>query len=116
MDDILRALADAGVSAATLVFGAVGAALGIAYTPAMTRREMLAALLAGLACSAILPQLIAQWIHLNPVANNALSFLFGIGGMFIVPGLLAAWAGFRTDPWAFIDRLRGIKKDSEAKP
>ena len=99
-----------GVKVSALIFGAIGAALGIAYTPQMTRREMFAALLAGLVCAAILPELVQQYVTLAPVIANGVAFIFGIGGMFLVPGILAMWRGFRDDPWSFIDRLRGMKK------
>jgi hypothetical protein len=91
------------------VLGFIGAALGISYSPPMTKREMFAALLAGLVCGVLGPQLIAHVYAMPPIVNNALAFIFGLGGMFIVPGLLAMWRGFAVDPWSFIDRIRGKK-------
>lgn len=89
------------------VLGFIGAALGISYSPPMTKKEMFAALLAGVSCAVLGPALASQVYALPPIVNNALAFIFGIGGMFIVPGLLGLWRGFSVDPWAFIDRLRG---------
>lgn len=100
----------AGFDLLTIVFGGIGALLGITYSPPMTKKEMVAALIAGFACAALGPELVAQFITLPAKVNNALGFLFGLGGMFIVPGLLALWRGFAVDPWGFIDRIRGIKK------
>lgn len=91
------------------VLGFIGAALGISYSPPMTKKEMFAALLAGLVCGVLGPQLVSQLYQVPPIVNNALAFIFGLGGMFIIPGLLAMWRGFAVDPWSFIDRIRGKK-------
>lgn len=104
-----------GIQLVSLVLGAAGAVLGISYTPKMTKREMFAAMIAGLACAALFPQLAAHYFALPAVLNNVLAFIFGIGGMFIVPGVLALWRGFANDPWAFIDRLRSGKKTGDDK-
>jgi hypothetical protein len=92
------------------VLGFIGALLGVSYSPPMSKKEMFAALGAGLVCGALCPLLIVQlYPALPPVASHALAFVFGVGGMFIVPGLLALWRGFAVDPWGFIDRIRGKK-------
>lgn len=96
-----------GFELITAVLGFIGAALGISYSPPMTKKEMFAALLAGVVCAVLGPSLLMQLYTLPPIVNNALAFIFGIGGMFIVPGLLALWRSFATDPWKFIDRFRG---------
>lgn len=105
-----------GIKIASLVFGLVGAALGISYTPEMTKRQMAAAVLAGITCAGLCPQIVEQWYHLSPIANNLLAFVFGIGGMFIIPGLLTLWRGFSQDPWAWLDRLRGNSPPPGDKP
>jgi len=97
----------AGIELAAIVFALVGAALGVSYSPEMTKRQMSAAVLAGLACGALLPELVASVYNMPAIAKNGLAFVFGIGGMFIVPGVIALWRGFANDPWAFFDRLRG---------
>lgn len=99
----------AGFELIASVLGFIGAALGISYSPPMTKKEMFAALLAGLVCGVLGPQLVSQLYQVPPIVNNALAFIFGLGGMFIIPGLLAMWRGFAVDPWSFIDRIRGKK-------
>ena len=98
----------------TAVLGFIGAALGISYSPPMSKKEMFAALLGGVVCAVLGPQLVMQIYTLPPIVNNALAFIFGIGGMFIVPGLLSFWRGFAVDPWGWLDKLRG-QKDRGAK-
>lgn len=101
-----------GVKVVALVFGFIGAALGISYTPQITKKAAVAALASGIVCGGLGPSLLAwafNW-HLPATADNALAFVCGVGGMFIIPGLIAAWQGFAHDPWGFIDRLRGIAK------
>ena len=100
-----------GVKVVALVFGFIGAALGISYTPEITKRTAFAALIAGVVCGALGPEGV-QALFANPlpmVIKNVVALICGLGGMFIVPGLLIAWKGFATDPWAFIDRLRGLR-------
>ena len=36
---------------------------------------------------------------------HALAFVFGIGGIFIVPGIIVLWRGFATDPLAWWDNI-----------
>lgn len=113
MNDGFEAMS--GIKIVSLVFAFIGAALGISYTPEMTKRTAFAALLSGVVCGALGPELIAWgfgW-KVPLLINNIFSFICGIGGMFIVPGILMAWRGFATDPWAFIDRLRGAGKGSD---
>ena len=99
-----------GFELITAVLGFVGAALGISYSPPMTKKEMFAALLAGVVCAVLGPSLVMQVYAVPSIVNNALAFVFGIGGMFIVPGLLSLWRGFANDPWAWLDKLRGTTK------
>ena len=104
-----------GVKVVSLVFAFIGAALGISYTPDMTKRTAFAALIAGIVCGALGPELIAwafNW-KLPVLINNIFALLCGVGGMFIIPGVIVAWRGFATDPWAFVDRLRGSAKGGD---
>lgn len=101
-----------GVKVVSLVFAFVGAALGIGYTPEITKRAAFAALVAGVTCGALGPEAVA-WALGKPlplIANNALAVVFGIGGMFIVPGVIRVWAQFRDDPFGWLDRFRGGPK------
>lgn len=102
-----------GVKLVSLVFAFLGAALGITYTPEMTKRLAFAALLSGMLCGSFGPEVVNYFLAtpLRPVLNNAIAVIFGIGGMFIIPGLMTFWRGFGTDPWGWLDKLRGIKKD-----
>lgn len=98
----------AGVKIVSLVFACIGAALGITYTKEMTKRTALAAMLAGICSGGLGPEFIS-WslaIPLPAVVNNVLALVCGIGGMFIVPGILKIWQGFSDDPWQFFDRFR----------
>lgn len=100
-----------GVKLVLLVFSIIGAALGIGYSPRMTPLQALTALLAGAACGVLAPDLIASisGTELSPAIEKLLAFVFGIGGMFIIPGIIAIWTGFKNDPWAWLDKLRGLR-------
>ena len=100
-----------GFSVVSMVLGLIGAALGVSYSPPLTRREVFAALLAGVACAALVPQALQAMWQLPPVVNNVAAFFVGIGGMFIVPGIIAIWRSFAADPWSVIDRVRGRRDD-----
>jgi len=114
LDQLLTTFKEGGITLFMLVFGVLGAMLGVAYSPQLSGRQMVAALLAGLACAMIFPQLLGAvgeefgWklLTLAPV-KNGMAFLFGIGGMVIVPGLIAAWHDFWRDPGGTIQRIRG---------
>lgn len=98
-----------GVKVVSLVFAFIGAALGISYTPEITKRLAVAALIAGVTCGALGPEAVSYfWGKPLPlVVNNALAVVFGVGGMFIVPGIIRVWQAFRDDPFGWFDRFRG---------
>lgn len=110
LDDIGRALDLIGLSISVLFFAILGGALGIAYSPPMTRGQVLAALGSAILFGGLGPEVVGSFWTLPPVLENACAALFGIGGMFIVPGLIVAWREFSSNPWGFIDRLRGVAK------
>lgn len=104
-----------GVKIVSLVFAFIGAALGITYTPELTKRMALAAMIAGVVTGGLGPEVIAWAFNLQMprFMNNIAALICGVGGMFIFPGLLTVWKGFASDPWGFVDRLRGIKKPDD---
>lgn len=109
MNDAFEAIS--GVKVVALVFGFIGAALGISYTPEMTKRTAFAAMIAGIVCGGLGPEVAsAMWGTMPAVMKNVIALVCGIGGMFIVPGFIAIWKGFAADPWGFIDRIRGQRK------
>ena len=74
------------------------------------------AIIAGIVCGGLGPQLLSWafgW-HLPVVADNAIAFISGVMGMFIVPGILVVGRNIAADPWSVIDRLRGIAKRDDA--
>jgi hypothetical protein len=102
-----------GINLLWLIFGLIGAALGISYMPPMTKGRMAAAIFAGLACAALFPQLAAHYYQtwfttpIPPAINNTFAFVFGVLGMFIVPGIIVIGEKFQANPWWVIDFLRG---------
>lgn len=104
-----------GIELIWVVMGFIGAALGIGSMPPMSRRQMWVAFLSGLFFAAMAPQWadwgFQQWAWANPMhepmprfMGNTLAFFFGVGGMFLVPGMIAFW----RDPWGVIDKLLTI--------
>ncbi len=104
------AIAAAGIKVVWLVFGFIGAALGVRYSPTMTKADALTALLAGVVCSGFGPPLLTTWFgwHMPPVVDNAIAFVCGIFGMFVVPGILNMGRAFVADPIAFIAKARAM--------
>lgn len=110
-----------GISLVSVVLGFVGAALGVSYMPPMNKKQLLAALVAGVTCAALAPgatsEAIAWWrstpaapvlaVPLPAALNNVLAFVSGIGGMFLVPGLIVAFQSFKKNPFAVVDWARG---------
>lgn len=103
----------AGVQVFWIVLGFLGAALGVSSMPTMSKKQMFTAVVSGLVCSALAPQWAAHYyarIFSEPIPafmNNTVAFVFGVGGMFIVPGLIVGWQRFKENPFVFIDYLRG---------
>lgn len=107
-DWVGAAIAGAGIKVVSLVFGFIGAALGVRYSPTMSKADALTALVAGVVCSGFGPPLLSAWFgwHMPPVVDNAIAFVSGIFGMFVVPGILNVGRSFVADPIAFITKAR----------
>lgn len=99
-----------GVKVVTLVCALIGGALGISYTPNITPRIAISALFAAIVCGGFGPGLLEwgfNW-RLPSVVSNMIAVIFGIGGIFIVPGIIAAWQDLIRDPVAFVGKLRSV--------
>lgn len=109
-EGIIAAIAAAGIKVVWLVFGFIGAALGVRYSPPMSKGDALTALLAGVVCAGFGPPLLTTWFswHMPPIVDNAIAFVCGICGMFVVPGILNLGRAFAADPAAFITKARAM--------
>ncbi len=114
-----------GIQLIWVILGFIGAALGISSMPPMSKRQLVAALAAGVVCAALIPQVSAEllaWLRSTPTVplpsgvNNVLAFFFGIGGMFIIPGAIVFWRSFQTNPFFIIDWVRGKGPPPPAPP
>ncbi len=107
---VVDAIAAAGIKVVWLVFGFFGAALGVRYSPPMTKADALTALVAGVVCAGFGPPLLTTWFswHMPPIVDNAIAFVCGICGMFVVPGILNVGRAFVADPVGMIAKARSI--------
>lgn len=99
-----------GVKLVALVCGFVGGALGVIYTPQITPRMAVGACIAAVVCGGFAPAAL-EWgfnTRFPTVVTGIIGVVFGVGGMFIVPGLITAWKEFSADPAAFIKKWREI--------
>lgn len=105
-----------------MVLGFVGAALGISYMPPMRKRDVFAALFSGLIMAGLAPQWAGHYYEkffTEPIPafmNNTIAFFFGIGGMFIVPGAIAAWTAIRANPFVIVDWIGRLKARAPTAP
>ena len=99
-----------GVKPVALVFGFIGAALGVRYSPPMTKGDAITALVAGVVCAGFGPPLLTAWFtwHMPLIVDNAIAFVCGICGMFVVPGILNVGRAFVADPVGMIAKARQI--------
>lgn len=99
-------LAWEGVDLIWVIFGLLGSALGISRMPPMNRWQLAMSLVSGVVIAALAPQImVLVWPSAPDVIKSVTAFIFGIGGMFIVPGIVVFWQGFATDPWAWATRI-----------
>lgn len=107
-----------GIELVSLVLGFIGSALGIAYMPKMDKAQLFAALLSGVVCAALgTPGFEFAYMNWSPawinpghepmpeVLSHIVAFFLGVGGMFIIPGMILFW----RNPVAFIQWLKGAK-------
>lgn len=102
----------AGVKVVTMVFAIIGGLLGISYSPQITARAAFAACLSALVCGSLLPSAVGKYFgwEMSQLTSNGFAVIFGIGGMFIVPGILALWKAFAADPVGFLKKFVGATK------
>lgn len=100
-----------GIELIWVVLGIFGAAIGLGSMPKMNRPQLWTAVASGIVCSAMAPQwanyLASKWLAMTLPSFMAgtIAFVFGIGGMFIVPGIIVFWQGFQNDPWGWFHKL-----------
>ncbi len=124
-----------GIQLIWVVLGIFGAAIGLGSLPQMNRPQLWTAVSSGIVCSAMAPQWanhayvywLPTWINssgdtLPSFMSGTIAFVFGIGGMFIVPGIIVFWQGFQDNPWGWfskimdaINRMRGVPPDRDHK-
>jgi hypothetical protein len=111
-----------GIQLMWVVLGFIGAALGISRMPPMTKRDLFFSLFSGVVCAAFAPQWTAHFYRQSfgadiPVfMNNTVAFVLGIGGMFIVPGLIVFWQGFSKDPWGAVMKIVDVVRGRRPSP
>jgi len=128
-------LAWEGIELVWVVLGFFGAAIGLGSIPQMSRPQLWTALMSGVVLSAMAPQwanfiarhMMPSWVDpitllLPSFMTGSIAFVFGIGGMFIVPGIIVFWREFGINPWGWftkildlINRARGITPPPEDK-
>lgn len=111
-----------GIELMWVVLGLIGASLGISRMPTMTKRDLSFSLLSGVVCAAFAPQWAAHFYHVYMGAeipvfmNNTVAFIFGIGGMFLVPGVIVFWQAFSKDPWGAVMKLVNALRGKSSAP
>lgn len=103
MKYILGLLAEQGITLAALLFGCLGAALGVGFTESLTRRQSALAFIAGCVCAAVIPQAAGAYYDMHPYLKNALAFVNGILGMWIVMLVIKAGQTAASNPMVFFD-------------
>jgi hypothetical protein len=105
-----------GIQLLWIILGLLGAALGIGAMPQMTRKQLWTALGAGAVCAMLapgaIPELLGWWRNTPAVAlpgavGNLVAFVFGIGGIYFVAGIVAVFKKFQVNPLWVIDFARG---------
>lgn len=97
-----------GIDLIWVILGFLGAALGLSRMPPMNKWQLFTALISGVVFAAFAPQILLLIWAAPPVIRNITAFVFGIGGMFIVPGIIVFWQAFATDPWGWFTRILDI--------
>lgn len=111
-----------GIKLIWVVMGFIGAALGVSTLPPMGPKQLFFAATSGIVCAAFAPQwagfMYLRWMG-DPIPafmNNTIAFIFGIGGMFIVPGLITLWRGFKDNPWGWVQKIAELFGYSKKGP
>jgi hypothetical protein len=113
-----------GIQLVWVIMGVIGAALGIGAMPKMSNRECWVALGSGLVFSGYGPQWAnhayvhwAGWVNPahDPMPNfmlGSVAFVCGVGGLFLIPAILA----FYRDPRGFISKVLQLIKGVKVPP
>jgi hypothetical protein len=74
-----------GVKLATAVFGFAGGVVSLAFIQNLSRKLAIVSVGVGLICAIALTSFVSVLIHLDPRAENGLSFLIGLTAMSSIP-------------------------------
>lgn len=84
---------------------ALGAAVGVAAVPEMTRAQQIVTYCCGLACGGVLAPITCWQLGVPDEYLGAIGFIMGVPGMRIVRFIIIV----SSDPWAAWERFKGRK-------
>lgn len=113
---------------ANLIFGGFsGAVVSLVANKRLTFMQSVITIICGVLSSGYITPGISEYFHLSRSGENMLAFFIGIGGMYVIIGIIRFWEGFSKNPVAAIKSLFTLrlqyfqpetkeKNDSSNKP
>ncbi len=106
-----------GMKLTHLIIGTAAAGVSLWFLPKFETKALGATVSCGMVCALLLTPF-SMWAYITyfstethkatvPIAvENVLAAGFGIGGVYIVPGVAWAWRSVRDNPWGFFAWIR----------
>lgn len=107
-----------GMKLMHLIVGTAAAGVSLWFLPKFETKSLGATITSGMFCSLVFTPLSvwaysayfgteARAVAVPGPVENVLAAAFGIGGVYIVPGIAWAWRSVRDNPWGFFAWVRG---------
>lgn len=106
-----------GMKLMHLIVGTAAAVVSLWFLPRFETKSLGATITCGMFCALLFTPL-AMWgyavyfstevkaVKVPVVVENVLAATFGIGGVYIIPGITWAWKSVRDNPWGFFAWIR----------
>jgi hypothetical protein len=107
-----------GMKLLHLIIGTAAAGVSLWFLPQFETKSLGATITCGMIASVLFTPA-ALWgfsayfsteqkiVSLPGPVENVLAAVFGIGGVYIIPGIAWAWKEVRNNPWGFLAWIRG---------
>jgi hypothetical protein len=102
-----------GIKPSVIVAGFLGGVIAMTFVRALTRTQMVVAVMTGTVTTHYLTPMAVYYTGLNTEREDGIAFLIGIMAMNIIPGMLKLSEIFSNDPRSLIPSLKGKADDAD---
>lgn len=95
--------------------GIAGAITGLVLFRKNTLFESISSVIAGAGCAIFVAPAVTEYFNIiSPKMDRAVTYFAGVFGLLILNGLFVIVRKWQEDPWALLDKIRGLRSGGDA--